>query len=146
MHSIPCTGVELSMRDGSGERRALIVGDNNSRRQHRTGRGDRACSPQERLAQLRALYDWDGDLVIADAGGGMIHGVPADFAQSPAASVVCVHTAALPEEAGRHASPWPSPATATPDPRETAAHAAGARRWPTARCGVAFPERGPGLS
>ena len=96
MHSIPCSGVELSMHDGAVERKALVVGDNNSR----AGLEQAAKAgvlPPRRLEQLQGLYAWDGDLCIVDAGGGLIHGAAADFRDSPARSVVCLHTASLPE-------------------------------------------------
>jgi len=97
MHSIPCAGVELSLRDAGVERRVLIVGDNNSRANIERASREGWLSPS-RLADLMALYSWRGDLVIADAGAGMIHGKASDFRDSPARSVVYVHAAALPDE------------------------------------------------
>jgi len=101
LHSIPCTGVELSSREASGvERRLLIVGDNASRESVLRAGREGVFSP-ERLTDLVALYSWSGDLLVADAGGGQIHGTPADYRGSPAAEVVFAHAAALPEnEAG----------------------------------------------
>jgi CRP-like cAMP-binding protein/glyoxylase-like metal-dependent hydrolase (beta-lactamase superfamily II) len=97
-HSIPCTGVELSLREAGGvERRVLIAGDNASRASiERAGR--EGLLSAERLAGLLALYRWSGDLVVADAGAGQIHGIPADFRGSPAGQVLFVHASALPEE------------------------------------------------
>jgi CRP-like cAMP-binding protein len=97
MHSIPCTGVELSVRDAGVERRALIVGDNNSRVNIERAAREGVLSPA-RLDALHALYRWRGDLVIADAGAGMIHGEAGDFRDSPARNVIYVHSAALAEE------------------------------------------------
>jgi CRP-like cAMP-binding protein len=97
MHSIPCTGVELTMQNGATTRRALIIGDNNSRANIEQAANE-GVLPPERLEQLLALYSWDGDLIIADAGAGLIHGVPSDFRDSPCPRVVCVHTPALPPE------------------------------------------------
>jgi len=94
MHSIPCTGVELVMHDSGIERRALIVGDNNSRSNIEQAARDGAIS-EGRLRELLALYDWQGELIIADAGAGLIHGMPADFRDSRAQSVVYVHTPAI---------------------------------------------------
>ena len=100
MHSIPCAGVELTMRNGAVTRRALVTGDNSSRANIERAAAEGALPP-ERLEQLLALYRWDGDLLVADAGGGLIHGVPSDFRDCPCPAVVCVHTPALaPEERG----------------------------------------------
>ncbi len=96
MHSIPCTGVELAMREGDRERRLLVVGDNNSRANIERAAAAGVLSPA-RLEQLLALYAWDGEVAVVDAGGGMIHGLAGDFRSSPT-SVVCVHTSGLPEE------------------------------------------------
>jgi CRP-like cAMP-binding protein len=100
MHSIPCTGVELSMRHGETARRVLVVGDNNSRANIEAA-GRSGAIPPARLAELLSLYVWRGDLVVADAGSGMIHGTPADFRDNESTSVVYFHTAGI-LEAERH--------------------------------------------
>ncbi|MFH1807921.1 MAG: cyclic nucleotide-binding domain-containing protein [Pseudomonadota bacterium] len=98
MHAIPCTGVELSMRVGTEIKRVLVVGDNNARANIEQA-ATQGVIDAARRDELLALYAWQGDLLIADAGGGLIHGVPADFAGNPSRDVVCVHTGALkPEE------------------------------------------------
>ncbi len=95
-HSIPCTGVEVSMRIDDHVRRALIVGDNDARA-HIQKAATNGIVSTERLDQLLALYGWQGDLVVADAGGGLIHGAAPDFASNQSAHVVFVHTGALPD-------------------------------------------------
>ena len=97
MHSIPCTGLELTMKDGPQKRSALIVGDNNSLANIEKA-GAAGIISAERLRALKALYAWQGDLVIFDAGAGLIHGMPADFKDNLSTSVICVHTGALKEE------------------------------------------------
>jgi CRP/FNR family transcriptional regulator, cyclic AMP receptor protein len=97
MHSIPCTGVELAMKDAGGLRKALLVGDNNSRANIEKARATGVID-DARLASLQALYAWQGDLIIFDAGAGLIHGMPADFKDNASTSVVCVHTGTLKEE------------------------------------------------
>ena len=94
MHAIPCTGVELSMRDGGCVRRVLVVGDHNSR-QNIQAAAQTGVIGNRRLAELEALYEWKGDLLIADAGAGQIHGMPADFRDNQSDTVVCVHTGSL---------------------------------------------------
>ena len=90
MHPLPCTGVCLSMRDGMLTRRVLIVGDNNSRANIQQAADEGVISPA-RAQELLALYDWEGDLLIFDAGAGPIHGMPDDFAGNRSAAVVGVH-------------------------------------------------------
>ncbi len=97
MHSIPCTGVELSMRDGDTVRKVLLVGDNNSRANIEKAANAGVMS-QSRLDELLALYAWRGDLVVFDGGAGLIHGMPADFGQNGSTQVVCVHTGTLKAE------------------------------------------------
>jgi len=97
MHAVPCTGLELSVQGPSGKKRVLVTGDNDSR-EHIELAAARGAITTERYAQLMALYAWDGDLVLADAGGGAIHGSTADFADS-GAQVVHFHTGKL---AGPH--------------------------------------------
>lgn len=94
MHSIPCTGVEFSMGQGGVRRRVLIVGDHNSRA-NIEGAAGRVLG-ERRLAELRSLYAWQGDLLVYDAGAGSIHGVAADFADNASTTVACVHTGSLP--------------------------------------------------
>ena len=94
LHSVPCTGVELSVCGPAGKRRVLVTGDNDSR-EHIDRAAELGAIGSERHAQLLALYAWDGDLVLADAGGGAIHGAAGDFAESPA-QVVHFHTGKLP--------------------------------------------------
>ena len=97
MHAVPCTGVELSVCAPAGKKRVLVTGDNDSR-EHIDLAAQRGAISAERHAQLLSLYAWDGDLVLADAGGGAIHGSTADFAESRA-QVVHFHTGKI---AGRH--------------------------------------------
>ncbi|MBN2362003.1 MAG: cyclic nucleotide-binding domain-containing protein [Deltaproteobacteria bacterium] len=94
MHSIPCVGVQLAMRDGSELHSALIVGDNNSRANIDRARQQGVIAPA-RHEELTRLYGWRGDLVVADAGAGLIHGVAADFKDNPSRNVVYVHTTTL---------------------------------------------------
>lgn len=97
MHAVPCTGLELSVQGPAGKKRVLVTGDNDSREHIDRAAQLGAISPA-RHAQLLALYAWDGDLVLADAGGGAIHGQAADFADSRV-EVVHFHTGTL---AGHH--------------------------------------------
>ena len=97
MHTIPCTGVELSMRDGNERRKVLVVGDHNSRANVEQAADDGVIDAA-RLEQLLALYTWQGDLLIADAGAGLIHGMPNDFGQTPARDLIFLHTPALKEQ------------------------------------------------
>jgi CRP-like cAMP-binding protein len=85
------------MHQGGREHAVLIVGDNDAR-EHIRAAAAAGAIPPARLAELEALYSWKGDLVIADAGAGMIHGQTADFADNPSARVVYVHTGDLPAE------------------------------------------------
>jgi CRP-like cAMP-binding protein len=93
MHSVPCTGLELSVQGPGGKKRVLVTGDNDSR-EHIEAAAAKGAISAERFAQLASLYAWDGDLVLADAGGGAIHGQTADFAES-GAEVVHFHTGKL---------------------------------------------------
>jgi len=97
MHAVPCTGLELSVQGPGGKKRVLVTGDNDSRA-HIDLAASRGAITPERYAQLLALYAWDGELVLADAGGGAIHGSTADFAESRA-QVVHFHTGKI---AGHH--------------------------------------------
>ncbi|MGC4117587.1 MAG: cyclic nucleotide-binding domain-containing protein [Myxococcales bacterium] len=97
MHSIPCVGVELSCDDRGMTRRVLITGDNNSRpaieKAAAAGVVDAA-----RLESLRELFERQCDLVVADAGGGLIHGLTADYEANRSTNVIYVHTGKLPED------------------------------------------------
>jgi CRP-like cAMP-binding protein/glyoxylase-like metal-dependent hydrolase (beta-lactamase superfamily II) len=93
-HSIPCTGLEVRVEGPEGGRRMLLVGDHDARA-HVEAAAARGLFSAERLAALNALYTWEGDLLVADAGEGAIHGAPVDFAESPAQQVVYVHTGKL---------------------------------------------------
>lgn len=97
MHAVPCTGIELTVTGPTGKKRVLVTGDNDAREHIAKAAACGAITPA-RHAQLEALYAWDGDLVLADAGGGAIHGQAGDFADSRA-QVVHFHTGKL---AGDH--------------------------------------------
>ncbi len=97
MHSIPCVGVELACDDRGVMRRVLVTGDNSSRPAIEKAEQAGVLS-EKRRAELTELFQRQCDLVIADAGGGLIHGVTADFEQNPSTNVVYVHTGKLPEE------------------------------------------------
>jgi hemerythrin len=99
MHSVPCTGVELSVCGPAGRRRVLITGDSDSR-EHIEQAAARGAVTAERYRQLMELYAWDGDLVLADAGGGAIHGAETDF-EGSRAEVVHFHSGKL-EAPHRH--------------------------------------------
>lgn len=94
-HSIPCTGVELSVCSGGATTKALIVGDSDSRAHIETAFEKGAISG-ERYAELLMLYTWRGELVVADAGEGAIHGAPIDFVNNES-NVVYMHTGQLKE-------------------------------------------------
>src|SRR5207248_879450 len=53
---------------------------------------------QERRACLSKLYSWQGDLLVHDAGEGLIHGGTSDFANNPSRTIVAAHTSALAPE------------------------------------------------
>jgi len=95
----PCTGVELSMRDGAVVRRALIVGDNNSAANIRKAHAQGAVSA-ERLRELEALYTWEGTWSSTTPVAAHPRHA-ADFAENRSPSVVCVHTGAL-KDGERH--------------------------------------------
>ncbi|MGC4117187.1 MAG: cyclic nucleotide-binding domain-containing protein [Myxococcales bacterium] len=97
MHSISCVGVELSCEDLGVHRRVLLTGDNNSRPAIQKAAEAGVLSP-ERKAELDELYARQCDLVVSDAGGGLIHGVTADFEDNSSTNIVYVHTGKLPEE------------------------------------------------
>ncbi len=96
-HSIPCTGVEASVTAPEGTRRILLVGDSDSRAHIEDAQRKGAIGAQ-RMEELMRLYRWDGDLVVADAGEGAIHGATVDYAECPARQVVYVHTGKLKDE------------------------------------------------
>ncbi|MGI5864652.1 MAG: cyclic nucleotide-binding domain-containing protein [Myxococcales bacterium] len=96
MHSISCVGVELSSEDRGLTRRVLVIGDNNSKAGIERAFAAGVLSEQRRR-ELLELYERPCDLVIADAGGGLIHGATADFDENPSTNVVYVHTGRLPE-------------------------------------------------
>ncbi len=100
MHPLPCVGLQLSMHDGARQRRVLIVGDNNSR-QGIAEAAQQGVIDERRHAELEKLFSWRGDLLVADAGQGLIHGAPTDFADNPSANVICVHTCRI-DPAQRH--------------------------------------------
>jgi CRP-like cAMP-binding protein len=93
MHAVPCTGLELGVQTPAGKKRILVTGDNDAR-EHIDAAAQNGAISAERYAQLLSLYAWDGDLVLADAGGGAIHGQAGDFAACPA-EVVYFHTGKL---------------------------------------------------
>lgn len=93
LHAVPCTGLELGVTGPEGKKRILVTGDNDSR-EHIELAFQRGAITAERHAALLALYAWDGDLVLADAGGGAIHGQAGDFIESPA-QIVYFHTGTL---------------------------------------------------
>lgn len=95
LHAIPCLGVELSCDDGGVRRRVLVTGDNASRASIEEAYARGTLSPA-RYQALCALFERDCDLVIADGGGGLIHGVAADFEKNPSTNVVYLHTGKLP--------------------------------------------------
>jgi CRP-like cAMP-binding protein len=94
-HSIPCTGVELAVSSGGQTKKALIVGDSDSRA-HIEAAFEAGVMSGERYADLLMLYAWRGDLLIADAGEGAIHGAPIDFINNES-MVVYMHTGQLKE-------------------------------------------------
>lgn len=97
MHSIPCVGVELSCDDRGLTRRVLITGDNNSRPAIEKAAAAGVIDAT-RLAQLRELFERPCDLVVADAGGGLIHGMTADYEANPSTNIIYVHTGKLPDD------------------------------------------------
>jgi CRP-like cAMP-binding protein len=103
MHSVPCTGLELGVTGPGGRKRILISGDTDSR-VHIDAAAERGAITPERHRQLAAMFAWDGDLVLADAGGGAIHGQSGDFAASPA-QVVHFHTGTLADATATLARP-----------------------------------------
>jgi CRP-like cAMP-binding protein/glyoxylase-like metal-dependent hydrolase (beta-lactamase superfamily II) len=107
LHSIPCAGVELRLDSGGLERRVLVQGDCLGRARAEELARAGVLGPA-RLAELEALWGWQGDLVFADTGGGPLHGAPDDFPSLPGREVVCVHAASLPE-AARHRSTLAAP-------------------------------------
>jgi CRP-like cAMP-binding protein len=96
LHSIPCVGVQLDCDDLGAARRILVTGDNSSRPGIDKAIAAGVVSPS-RQKELSDLFERQCDLVISDAGGGLIHGVTADFEANTSTNVVYVHTGKLPE-------------------------------------------------
>ena len=97
VHSIPTIGATFSTIHKEQFRDVCIVGDNQNMAAVRKMK-ESGVVRAETLANLERLYTQDFHLLIADGGGGDIHGDPADALGSQAERVVFVHVEAVPED------------------------------------------------
>lgn len=97
VHSIPTIGAVFSLTHRGVEKTICVVGDNHSMQviKDMVGRKQVRESTFQRLQQL---FVEPYDLLVADGGGGAIHGDPIDALDSQADRIVFVHVDALPEE------------------------------------------------
>ena len=97
VHSIPTIGATFTAVHQGHSRDVCFVGDN-----HNMKTVNQMCEAgivrDSTLATLDRLYTQDFHLLIADGGGGEIHGDPADALESNAERIVFVHVDKLPDE------------------------------------------------
>jgi len=96
-HSIPTIGATFSAVHQGHYRDVCVVGDNQNMTAVREMEKAGAVLPAT-VSNLEYLYTHDFHMLIADGGGGAIHGDPADSLESKAERVVFVHVDKLPEE------------------------------------------------
>jgi len=84
LHSIPALGLRLAVPHAKGEKNLFISGDHLPQRMIQTLKEAGVLS-QARLAELDELNPAKAtyDLVLVDAGSGIIHGDPADYFANP---------------------------------------------------------------
>jgi len=96
VHSIPTIGATFSTTHKGLFRDVCVVGDNQNMTAVRS-LGKAGKVRPETVENLERLYKQEFHLLIADGGGGEIHGDPADALQSEAERVVFVHVDQVPE-------------------------------------------------
>ena len=96
VHSIPTIGATFSTVHKGQFRDVCIVGDNQNMSMVRQ-MGKDGIVRESTLENLERLYTHEFHLLIADGGGGDIHGDPADALESRAERVVFVHVDEVPE-------------------------------------------------
>ena len=97
VHSIPTIGATFSTVHKGQFRDVCIVGDNQNMTAVRK-MGESGIVRQSTLDNLERLYTQGFHLLIADGGGGDIHGDPNDALDSKAERVVFVHVDNMPED------------------------------------------------
>ncbi len=96
VHSIPTIGATFSTMHKGQYRDVCIVGDNQNMATVRQ-LAESGLVRQQTLDNLERLYRHSFHLLIADGGGGDIHGDPSDALESEADRVVFVHVEDVPE-------------------------------------------------
>ena len=96
VHSIPTIGATFSTLHKGVFRDVCIVGDNQNMSAVRS-MGEKGIVRAETVENLERLYQQNFHLLIADGGGGDIHGDPADSLKSQAERVVFVHVDKVPD-------------------------------------------------
>ena len=96
VHSIPTIGATFSTIHKGQFRDVCIVGDNQNMTAVRE-MGESGIVRPETIENLERLYKQNFHLLIADGGGGDIHGDPTDALDSEAERVVFVHVEEVPE-------------------------------------------------
>jgi CRP-like cAMP-binding protein len=96
VHSIPTIGATFSTIHKGQFRDVCIVGDNQNMTAVREMAESGIVRP-ETIENLERLYKQNFHLLIADGGGGDIHGDPTDALGSEAERVVFVHVEQVPE-------------------------------------------------
>ena len=96
VHSIPTIGATFSTIHKGQFRDVCIVGDNQNMTAVRA-MGESGIVRPETIENLERLYKQNFHLLIADGGGGDIHGDPTDALDSEAERVVFVHVEQVPE-------------------------------------------------
>ncbi len=96
VHSIPTVGATFSTVHKGQYRDVCIVGDNQNMATVRE-LAESGVVRQATLDNLERLYKHNFHLLIADGGGGDIHGDPSDALESEAERVVFVHVDEVPE-------------------------------------------------
>jgi len=97
VHSIPTIGAVFSTVHKGKFRDVCVVGDNqNMSMVHELG--EAGIVRPETVEKLEHLYHHPYHLLIADGGGGDIHGDPTDALESEANRVVFVHVDEVPED------------------------------------------------
>ncbi len=96
VHSIPTIGAVFSTVHKGQFRDVCVVGDNQNMSMVRE-LGEAGVVREETVGNLERLYRDNFHLLIADGGGGDIHGDPTDALESQANRVVFVHVDEVPE-------------------------------------------------
>ena len=97
VHSIPTIGATFTMKHAHKEHRIVFVGDNKgfSDIENMVNNG---LVPQSKYDHLKKLYTDRYDILFADGGGGILHGIPDDALSSQSDRIVFLHLENLPPE------------------------------------------------